>query len=126
MAGALAAGLRRAGAVALPTEARALDAGPAERLATGLAMVLDFGRGAATLRVAVACLAGAATFFAFGAGPRADLLTTLPAGGRFPDPLTGVDAFIRPISPSSTGHRERGMPSNCLRASPETLEPAIP
>ena len=100
-----------------------MDAG---RLATGLARALDLDRGAATLRVAVACLAGAATFLAFGAGPRADLLTTLPAEGRFPDPLAGVDAFIRAISPSSTGHRERGMPSNCLRASPETLEPAIP
>jgi hypothetical protein len=54
------------------------------------------------------------------------LLTALPPKGRFPEPLAGVDAFIRATSPSSAGHRERGMPSVPLRASPEKPEPAMP
>lgn len=102
--------LRRA-VVAL-AEVRALAAGRAARLAAGFATVLGFGRGVATRRVAVACLAGAA-FFAFGAG----LLTALPPEVRFPDPLAGANAFMRAISPSSTG-RECGEPSTRLRVSP--------
>jgi hypothetical protein len=111
---ALATGLRRAAAVALAAGVRAEDAGRAGRLAAGLTDAFGFGRDAVTRRVAVACLAGAAAFFVLGAGRaglRDGLLTALPTRGRFPDPLAGVDAFIRAISPSSTGHRERGMPS---------------
>jgi hypothetical protein len=75
--------------------------------------------------VAVACLAGAAAFFAFGTGRRVGLLAALPAEARFPDPLAGVDAFIPAISPSSVS-RERRRPSTRHRMPPEKLEPAIP
>lgn len=93
LAGALVAGLRRAEVAAFPATGRAAT-GRADRLAIGFATVLGLGRATAVLRVAVACLAGAATFFAFGVGRRTALLATLPAVGRFPDPLAGVDAFI--------------------------------
>ncbi|MBD0275936.1 MAG: hypothetical protein ICV73_28915, partial [Acetobacteraceae bacterium] len=94
------------------------------RLAAGFAAAFGFGRRTATRRVAVACLAGAAVFFAFGAG-RAGLPAALPAEARFPDPLAGLGAFMPAISPFSTS-RERGAPSTRLRVSLENLEPAIP
>ena len=119
----------------LATDRRRVAAGlPATvvgRLAIGL--VLGFalgravaGRAAGTRLVAVACLAAAAVFLASGAGRRVGLLVAFPAEGRFPDPLAGVDAFMRAVSPSSTGHRERGTPSISLGPSPEKPERAMP
>jgi len=90
LASALATGLRRAAVAALPAPERVV----AGRFATSFATVLDLGRATGFLRVAVACLAAAATFFALSTGRRVALLATLPAVGRFPDPLAGVDAFI--------------------------------
>jgi hypothetical protein len=93
-------GLRRAAGAPLRA-ARVLAPGRAVRLAAGFATAFGFGRDVASLRLSVACLAGAAAFFTLATGRRA-LPTTLPEGARLPDPLAGVDAFIPGVSPSST------------------------
>ena len=122
--GRLAAAPRRTVGADLPT-LRAPAAWRVCRLAVDFtAEAFGFGRGAGTRRVAAACLAGAAAFFALGA-ERAGLPAALPAEARLPDPLAGVDAFMPATSPSSTS-RERGAQPTRLRVSPEILEPAIP